>query len=351
MATTPTYPDELIPLMEQRLHMEPVPKYIFHQFVMEQFDFTAQPGDTIRVEGPVFADPVSDPTTDRKLATLASKVSDNAVQNFSMNKQEITLEEYLLKNAYQLKEYDVKHSIHDIAEINGSVLAEDYHNWRDSLARYRFEQNTYRNYVGGTSLATLAGTDYYTTDFFLKVAGSMSDAHIPQFPDGNFIAIIDPLIKSTLLQEQKFLDATTRGIASSAPIFTGELGVYGGVRFIESNNIPKKTGGTSPTFNASQAFMFGTSLFGLFPLGSAEGLINREREDFLRGQGAGPLVQLIGMPVEVRPWEITDYGRFSSVIWIEHSFISPLDPNPGDGKTKGVDTRFSRTLYGATKSL
>lgn len=360
MATGITYSDELIPLMEQRLHAEPAPSYIFHQFVMENFDFTKRPGDTMRIEGPTYLATPTNPDTARKLASISSLVANQSTQQFSLNKQEVTLDEWIGPgDATQVKplvlqEYDVKHSIHDIAAINGAVLAEDYHRWRDAIIRKRFTDNTYRTYVNGRDAAsTLQTGDYLSTDEFIKVGAQLANRFIPRFPDGNYIAIIDESTQATLYQEQKFLDATTRGgrPANEAPVFTGDLGAYGTIRYIRSNNIPVVAAGSSGTpFNASQAFVFGTSLFNMLPMGTEEGLIAQDRIDFLRGFGAGPVVMANGMPVEVRFREVTDYGRFSTVIWIEHSIYRILDPNPGAGKTTGVDSRFLQLLVGNVKA-
>ena len=359
MATGVGYPDELIPLMEERLHKEPSPNYVFWQFVMEQIDFTARPGDTIRVEGPVFLTPPTNPDTARKLASLTTRVDAQTTQAFSMNKQEITLDEFIGPgdatgvHPLQLKEYDVKHSIHQLADINGGILAEDYNRWVDQIIIKRFTDNTFRSYVNsrGAVSALLTG-DIFSTDVFAKVAAKLANRFIPRFPDGNYLAVIDESVQATLYQEQKFLDATTRGgyPPQDAPVFTGELGVYAGIRYLRSNNIPTVAAGSSGTpFTGSQSFVFGTSLFNLFPLGSAEGLIGAmNREAYLRGFGTGPVVKVNGMDVEVRPREVTDYGRFNEVIWIEHSKYSVLDPNPGGGKTVGVDTRFCETVYGNT---
>lgn len=358
MANNVIITDELIPLMEDSLFDNPKPSLVFSQFSNEYFDIGQRKGDTVRIMAPDYLAKTVNPRTARTLATLGTLVANQAVQTFTEKKQEIQLNEWIgpgtttAVSPLQLQEYAWMHSIHDLASVNGALLAEDYHQWRDDMYIAALAANTYRSYVNNkASVSSLASTDVFTTDSFADIAAKLGTRNIPKYPDGNYIAVIGPKTKAQLLKEQKFLDATTRGIASQAPVFNGELGVYVGIRFVESTNIPTVSMGSSGTpFTGEQAFVFGPNGFGLFPVGSAEGNLSDIRRDFFRGTGAGPLVQANGMPVEARFWEVNDYGRFSTVIWIEHAEYKVLDPNPGSTKTVGTDTRFSETLYGAVSS-
>lgn len=348
MATGVMFADEYQTKLTQGLHVEPAPQYVFWQFVNEIPFFEAEKGQTVQVNGPNWLAELSDPIADSQLASLATKVADQTVQNFTENKQSIELLEKLLKNPLQLQEFDIKHAEHNVQDINEAVLRESYHKTWDGIYRNRLVNNTYRSFSGdATALANMDSADVMATDEFIKVAVVLADRYIPKYPDGNYIAVIDPSTKGKLLREQKFLDATTRGLQANAPVFNNEIGVYAGIRFVESNNIAKVSAG-SPAFNVSQSFIFGTSLFNMNPLGALGGWLPQQRFDFLRGFGAGPLVKVVGMMAEARIHETTDYGRFREVIWIEHSECKVLDPKPGAGKTIGTDTRFCQTLYGAT---
>jgi hypothetical protein len=357
MANDATYTDLLITLMEKRLHGPPSPQYIFHEHTVETQEIGRQKGDTIRVIGPEFPAEVSNPDTDRTFTNLSDKVADVAVQDFDLNKQEIQLTEYLLKSAYQIKEYDWMHSVHDVERINGAMVAEDYFKWRDAKIRKRFEENTFRTF-GPTDAAGLssmhATNDAATSSFFIRQVAVLSNRFIPTFADGNYHCIIGPDIKAKLFTEELFQTNTIRALQDRAPVYTNDMGAFGGVRFIWSNNMKVVTGGTSPTFNVHRAFMFGTSLLGYMPLGTADELISQERLDFLRGFGAGPVIKVEGMPVEVRTDAAQeDYGRFKTAIWIEHSEYKNLDPDPTgngaySGKVVGTDSRFAQVLYVTT---
>lgn len=350
--------DEFIPLMTEQLFLNPRPDLVMSQFSNEYFDIGERKGDTVRIMAPDFLVPTTNPRTARTLPTLGTLVSSKAVQSFTEQKQEIQLNEWIGPGTatdispLQLQEYSTMHSIHDLVAVNGTILAEDYHRWRDDMYIQSLMNNTFRLYVNNkASVSNLTSADLFTSDTFADVAKKLGKANVPKFPDGNYIAVIGPDIKAELYKNQKFLDATTTALLANAPVFNGDLGSYVGIRFVESTNIPDVAAGSSGTpFSAQQAFVFGPTGFGLFPLGSAEGNLPEIRRDFFRGTGAGPLVQAVGMPVVARWWEINDYERFSTVIWIEHAEYTVLDPNPGVGKTKGVDTRYARTVYGATGS-
>ena len=358
MANNVILTDELIPLMEESLFDNPKPSLVFSQFSNEYFDLGQRKGDTVRIMAPDYLTKTVNPRTARTLSSLGTLVANQAVQTFTEQKQEIQLNEWIgpgtttAVSPLQLQEYDWMHSLHDIAAVNGALLAEDYHQWRDDMYIQALANNTFRSFVNNRgAVSAMLSTDLFTTDSFADIAAQLGSANIPKYSDGNYIAVVGPKTKAQLLKEQKFLDATTRGLQNSAPVFNGELGVYVGIRFVESTNIPTVAMGSSGTpFTGEQAFVFGPGGFGLFPVGSAEGNLSDIRRDFFRGAGAGPLVQAVGMPVEARFREVNDYGRFSTVIWIEHAEYRVLDPNPGSGKTKNVDTRYARILYGAVSS-
>lgn len=353
MATGIFFADEFIPVMEDAFFREPGPDTVFDQFVMELDDFSMKPGDTKRVLGPTFLAEPSNPYTDRKLSSISDKVSDNPSQHPDLNKQEIALEEHLLPNALIAQEFEAAHSYHDLAQMNGAVLARDYHRWRDAYIRNRMLDSTFVRYVGGVANeAALTSAAKITSDEIMITATKLAQRYVPTYPDGNYIAVVDDATITTLYTEQKFLDATTRALAANAPVFRGEMCVVGGVRFIRTNNMPTTTGDSDGTpFAASQVLIFGTSTFGMWPMGTADGLVSAERIAFMNGMGAGPVVALRGKPVSVRLREVNDYGRFQEMIWLEHSMYKVLDPGVTvyDGtKTIGTDSRFIQKLVGST---
>lgn len=344
--------NEFVPVIEDQLYREPGADYVMDQFVMELDSFESKPGDTVRVNGPTFITPSSAPTTDRKLTSVADRVSDNPAQTIGENFQEVQLDEYLLPNPLQIQEYDAAHSAHDLAQMNGGALAEDYFAWRDAMILKRMTDSTFVRYVGGVANeAALTTASKISADEIVISAALLSQRFIPRFPDGNYICIIDDATLATFYTEQKFLDASVRALASNAPVFRGEMVVYGGVRFIKSNNMAAVTiDSDGANAEGSQALLFGTSTYGMYPMGFADQLISQGRMDFFRGKGAGPVARVRGQAVSVRMNSNDDFGRFQEMIWLEHSAYSVIDPGVVvyDGtKTKGTDTRFIQKLIGA----
>lgn len=348
------FTDEFIPVMEMPLHAEPTPQYIFDQFTMEDNTLNSNPGDTVRIMGPTFQTPVSNPRTDRKLSSLSDRVSDNSTRTIDENKQEMTIQEFLTPNAIALREFDEKRSIHDLAGMVGANLAEDYFNWRDQIIRDCFYDSSFSRNVGNKQTYALTTSDKISFDELNINGAILKNRFIPTYSDGKYICIIDPSTEATLFNEQKVLDATARALGAQAFVFRGEIGPIGHLRFVVSNHVETVTVGQSGTpFTASQAVIFGTGLFGQFPLGTEDELISSDRTKWLGGNGAGPVVKVNAMPVQPRRHEVTDYDRFREVIWIEYSEYRVLDPNPtnatgGAGKVVGTDSRFIQKMVGAT---
>jgi N4-gp56 family major capsid protein len=344
-----TLPYEFTAVVEAELFGEPAPNCVYHQFAMSHDDFTREPGETIRVNCPEFLTPSASPYTDRMLSSISARVSENAVQSITEERQEITLAEHLLPTPIRIQEYEAAHTIHDLASMNGSRLAEDYHRWRDAYLRDKMQGSTYQQLVGNNSLATLDLTDLLSLDEFVKASATLHTRHIPTFPDGKFICVIDPATEATLLVETKFLEATTRALASDADLFKGHIGTFANIRFVlSSNSVSVETTGATPYY-VSKASMFGAAMFGYKPMGSVDVVPGVEsREAWLRGYSAGPLIEVRGMPVQARINADDDFGRFSDMIWIEHSMYTALDPNPGVGKTVGTDSRFIQNIVGAS---
>jgi N4-gp56 family major capsid protein len=353
MATGIFFSDEFIPVLEQELFREPGEDTVFDQFVVELDSFTSKPGDTVRVNGPTFLTKLTDPYNDRMLASISDKVSDNAAQHPDMNKQEIQIQEHLLPNALIVQEFEAAHTVHDLAQINGAVLARDYHLWRDEYIKARMLDSGFLTYVNdrANEAALVEATDLISMTELVKMQARLANRYIPRFSDGNYIAIVDDATIATLMVETKFLEACTRALGAGTPLFRGELVNFAGVRFIRTNNMDTTTGDSDGTpFVASQVLMFGAGTYGMWPSGTADGLVNQARMEFFRGNG-GPVVEVRGMPVEVRLREVNDYGRFQEMIWITHNMWKVLDPGVTvyDGtKTVGTDTRFIQKLVGST---
>jgi len=347
------FPDAFVPVLSGELHREPTEDHNLYQFVMELINFGRQPGEKVRVNGPLFLDEVADPDTDRMVSDLGVKVSSNASQTLDMNKQEITLRENLLPNALQVRQYEAAHSFIEVAQLNGAALAVDYFRWRDKYIRTRLLASTYKSYAGdATGTSDMDANDKYAIATFVRAAAVLSKRYIPRFPNGRYICVIDPAIEATMYENQQFLDATTRAMAAQAPLFKGQIGPFAGIEFIRNNNIPTKTAGASSNLQASQAIMFGSGTYGLFPMGTADGLLSKEKIAFYGGEASpvanGPIVCVAGMPAEARINDNTDYGRLNEMIWTSHEEFSVLDPNPGSGKVVGRDSRFIQNIVGCT---
>jgi hypothetical protein len=346
------FTDDYVTVIEAPLFFEPMKKLVYWQFAMELDDLSKKSGETVRVIGPQLLARPTDPRTSRRIAAVSSRLIDNPVQELSNVYQEVTIDEWALLEPLIVREYNNARTMHDQAHWNGVALARDFHETRDELIQEAMLGSGFVRYVSGVAAETDMTTSLkFSTDEFVANAAILSLRDIPTFADGKYISLIDAAIEATLMVEEKY-QAAARAMGDRAPLFTGHVADFGNIHFVLAPTTPTVEVNSDGTpFDASQALMFGTSTYDMFPVGTADGLIKQDRLDWLGGMGAGPVVVVRAQPVEVRLGDETDYGRQQTMTWLEHGQYSVLDPgvNAYDGtKTVGTDTRYIQKVIGAT---
>lgn len=130
---------------------------------------------------------------------------------------------------------------------------------------------TNRLYSGSsnTSIAEVDQGDVITAANVRAAVASLAAAGVPRFPDGYYHAIIHPYVAADLMNETDsgatfsggWIDA--KRYADPNSLLTGEIGSYGGVRFMQNNNVFPSHFGQSgndvypTTIFGPEAFAFG----------------------------------------------------------------------------------------------
>jgi N4-gp56 family major capsid protein len=110
--------------------------------------------------------------------------------------------------------------------------------------------NVYR-VGGGSTDASIGYNDLLTGNDVKDAVARLMSANVSPFPDGTFHGIIHPFAKRDLMSDNEaggWIDAQRYQGSVAGGLMNGELGSYGGVRFVESSIItPAVQTGTSLT--------------------------------------------------------------------------------------------------------
>jgi N4-gp56 family major capsid protein len=126
---------------------------------------------------------------------------------------------------------------HDLVAIAIEKLARNAVETMDLYVATMLSAGANVMYANGKARDTLSNADILDGANLRKAVGWLKEQNIPTFPDGRYRAIVSPTTAYGLMNDTAtggWLDA--QRYAGSERIFSGEIGQYAGVRFIESTN-------------------------------------------------------------------------------------------------------------------
>jgi N4-gp56 family major capsid protein len=139
-------------------------------------------------------------------------------------------------------------------------------------------------YENGTGTSAVNATGGLSTGHVLSIVDTMKERNIPTFDGESYICVSHP---STLGKIRSSLIATNQYTESGyKKIMSGEIGSFGGVRFIEQTNIGKVTATSAGQGNGWALFV-----------------------------GGEACVEAVAVPEELIEKEVTDYGRSLGLAW------------------------------------
>lgn len=162
----------------------------------------------------------------------------------------VTLADMLIMTAI---DNNIVEATEEIADQAGRTL--------DSITRDAIAAGTNVIYAGGrSSRATLTTNDTLKPIYFERAAAQLKAANAPTI-DGSYVAIIHPYATFDLRTSSEWIDVHKYDDAT--PIFTGEVGKLGNVRFVESTEAKIWKDSTCPANGASDYYaVFSTVVLG-----------------------------------------------------------------------------------------
>lgn len=214
--------------------------------------------------------------------------------NFTVTKGTCTVTEY--GNSIPFTRKLLELSQHDLKGIVRTSLANDMAKVLDKQVATVLSDNVqlvYGPYQGtgtatiesstnGTRATAHAAGVFLNYNHIIAVVDDMKEKNIPTFDGENYVCIAHPSTLTNLRQNLVSVNQYTE--SGYKKILNGEIGKFGGMRFVEQTNVAKVT----PT-NAAGSWAF-----------------------FIGGEA---MIEAVSVPEEVVIKEITDYGRSLGLAW------------------------------------
>ncbi|NLR94884.1 N4-gp56 family major capsid protein [Flammeovirga agarivorans] len=259
------------------------PRLKFLQFAKEKTNLMTAPGKQVIFTR--FDDlGVSGGTLDEH-ATISS-------QALSSSEIGITVQEK--GNAVTLSEFKLRVSMFDLIEEATIALSNDMAKTLDSELRDIVTSTPNVLYGGGKAdLASLSGSDNFDSNSVLDAVELLASNDAPKFNGEYYVCIASPRQLRQLREDSRWIEANK--YAGTRQLFSGEIGTYEGVVFLETTQMPvydpaayaTKYGVTAPSDRVSEAVIFGENAYG-----NAWGLMPQIRES-----------------------GVSDFGRIKSLAW------------------------------------
>lgn len=86
---------------------------------------------------------------------------------------------------------------------------------------------------GGTAITQLTSANVMSYAFLVELAASLQDAAARPFDGGDYVCVVAPQVKASLLKDSEFLAA--HQFNNTDAIYRGEFGAMAGLRVVQSN--------------------------------------------------------------------------------------------------------------------
>ena len=279
--TTADIPASLRDFYTQEIIREAMPRLRFAQFAKKRTDLTTNAGDSITF-------------SKYSRITRGGKLSENVnidEKKLTNSKVSIGVTEY--GNAVSVTEKAIQLSLHNELEEASIALGNDMAQVLDTELMDVAFSTTNVIYGGGKATAgQLVVGDGFTTQTVKDAAEFLATNNAPKYGGAYYICIAHPHQLRQIRDDKDWIGAHQYVDSGVGAIYEGEVGMYEGVRFVETTNVPAndaqesqlKFGVSIPTY---EAVIFGENAFAW-----AEAL-----------------------PVEMRTDGGKDYGRSHGIAW------------------------------------
>lgn len=277
--TTVNIPASVRAVYSKEIIRQAQPKLRFSQFAKKKTDLQNAPGGSIKFTK------YSNIEKGGKL-TEGISMDEKAMSNSEIS---ITVEEY--GNAVVVHEKAIQLSMHDELKEASVALANDMAKVLDEGLRDTALTTANRVYGGGkTSASALVVGDGFTTDTIKDVVEALDTNNAPKIDGQYYICIAHPHQLRQLRDDPAWINV--HNYVGVDAVYRGEVGMYEGVRFVSSTQMP--------AYSATQSLAkFGVNI--------------KTWEAVIFGENSYGWAE--ALPVEMRDNGVQDYGRKHGIAW------------------------------------
>jgi len=225
--------------------------------------------------------------------TQLAETSTIPATNFTVTKGTLTVTEWgnsipFTRKLMELSQHDVKQIVRtSLANDMAKALDQDIMEQLSDACPLVFQQSAGTDtanvvlYTNGTGTQTNATP--LTYQHIINIVDTMKERNIPAFDGEDYVCIAHPstfsALRSALVSVNQYTETGYK------KILNGEIGRFGGVRFVEQTNVSKVT----PTTAAAMSWAV-----------------------FIGGEA---MIEAVSIPEEIIVKEITDYNRSHGLAW------------------------------------
>jgi N4-gp56 family major capsid protein len=254
------------------------PSLRFAQFAKRRDDLATEPGGTIKF------------TKFNSLQKGGKLTESVAIVPKSMGTSEVSISVDEYGNAIKVSEKSLKFSMHNVLQDGSVLLAKDMAQVLDEEIRDTALSTTNFVYAGGAASPGLMIGQPFSAQQVKDGVEALSGNNAPKIDGQYYVCIAHPHQLRQLRDDDDWV--SVHQYVNVDEIFRGEVGMYEGVRFVETTQMPANPDYTSLAKYGIEVATWEATLF-----------------------GENSFAWAVGQDVELRDNGIEDFGRLHGLAW------------------------------------
>lgn len=243
---------------------------LMSQIIAAEVDFNGKPGNTLRINRPVFAN-----TTYTEASRRIASGTTISTTPITVSSQQTSLTLYRYGGPYDttnsrvapyaIEAFDANMGIHKAASLHGTHLKRDFHRFIDSVEVALLDLAANAIYPEGMTAvndATVAGSFPFTYEQLCRIGRDMDTANLPTFSDGFRVLVLTPTQVNQLRQNEQYSKASVHFPEYNA-LFPGYVKSVNNFHIFQSNTLTVANNSSTVAIHYGHAIAPGALLAGM----------------------------------------------------------------------------------------